>query len=249
MSDAKTPDDDAETDRDESADAPAAADGGGESPAASDAPSSSDAVRTKPKKRRKKAKPAADASAPPVPAPAAPAAGSDGRVVWLVALAVVALTVAGVLVLNRRGAADRWRAGETVTVDITLIAADAKNLACSSADEVAGKHCAFEPGGKPWSKGPAGDDKTTLRPYTTSDRKELLAAGLWSDPVLSGTLPSARFDVRCRFQVEGTIKKPGIRWVATAPFSETPGDWFAGTLSGCKLVDGSAAGRDASVAK
>lgn len=254
---AKTPDEDTETERDEEAAAPPEAGRSEAEGAASDAPSTSDAVPKPRKKKRKKKAKRTDGPEPVAPAERVPAAASSGRTVLMVAVGVVALTVAGVVYMNRRGGADRWRVGETVSVDITLIAADAKNLACAASDEVAGRHCAFEPGGKPWSKGPPGDDKTTLRPYTTSDKKALLAAGLWSDPALSGTLPTARFEVRCRFQVEGMVKKPGIRWMATAPFSDTPGDWYAGTLSGCQVVaDGGSpavaapgAGRDAAGAK
>ena len=47
-----------------------------------------------------------------------------------------------------------WKEGQTVDVEVTLVKTDGTDLACASADEVAGRHCAFEAENKPWTKGP-----------------------------------------------------------------------------------------------
>src|SRR5262249_10157610 len=42
----------------------------------------------------------------------------------------------------------KWQTGSTVDVEVTLVKGDAKDLACSSTEEINGKHCAFEADGK-----------------------------------------------------------------------------------------------------
>ena len=69
-----------------------------------------------------------------------------------------------------QAARPKWKAGEVVDVDITLVSTDRTDLACASTEQVAGKHCAFEAANKPWSKGGSADEKAILKPYTTTDR-------------------------------------------------------------------------------
>ncbi|WP_437784272.1 hypothetical protein [Sorangium sp. So ce1097] len=129
----------------------------------------------------------------------------------------------------------KWKPGDKAQVEVTLVSSDIKDLACWSADEVNGRHCAFESPTKGWSKGDA-DDKKLLRPYTTTDRVQFLAAGLWSEPALTGKLPSARFAVKCTYTVEGKMKRPGVRWSSEGAWLDRTDDWYTGLLSDCKLI-------------
>jgi hypothetical protein len=47
---------------------------------------------------------------------------------------------------------------------------------------------------------------------------------------------TTRFSVKCKYQVEGTVKKPAIRWGSDKPFYDSPGDWYAGFVSGCTVL-------------
>ena len=128
-----------------------------------------------------------------------------------------------------------WDAGDVVDVEITLVSADAKNLACAASEAVAGRHCAFETTTKPWSAG-ASDDNTTLRPYTTTHRAAMLAAGLWSQPALEGKLPTGRFSVKCKYAIEGKLMNPSIRWASAGPWLDQTKGWTSGVVSGCQLI-------------
>lgn len=132
-------------------------------------------------------------------------------------------------------AAPKWKVGDTADLELTLVADDKKNLACSSGDDVVGAHCAFEDKAKPWSKGDNADDKKVLKPYTTTDHVQILAAGLWSDPAMTGTLPAVRFSVKCKYKVEGKMKAASIRWASDGPWYDSK-DLYTGSISGCKLV-------------
>src|SRR5262249_30097501 len=99
---------------------------------------------------------------------ASPPAGgpSLGKSVRL-SFGIVAGLGAGFAVLGRDPepqARPKWKVGDTVDVDVTLVKEDRQDLACASADEVAGKHCGFEAANKPWTKGASTEDKV-LRPY------------------------------------------------------------------------------------
>jgi hypothetical protein len=131
--------------------------------------------------------------------------------------------------------ASDWAVGEKVDVTITLLPTDAEHLECASPTEVAKRHCAFESKETAWSKGPVDDDKTLLRPYATTGRKRLIAAGLWSEPALKGTLPTKRFAVNCTFQIEGKLEKPAVRFKKGTPFKDVKDAWFTGLLSDCSM--------------
>jgi hypothetical protein len=149
---------------------------------------------------------------------------------------IVAGLGAGFAILGRepeQAPRPRWKVGETVDVDVTLVKEDRQDLACSSADAVAGKHCGFEAANKPWSKG-ASADATLLRPYATVDHANFAAAGMWDNPTLAADkIPSARFVMKCKFKVEGMIKL-AVRWHENEPWSGQ-NEWPAGSVSDCKL--------------
>jgi hypothetical protein len=211
----------------------------GDDAPAEDAPSdeAKDSASPAPKRKKKKKKAASSPPVEPAQEPAKRAPPSTGMLV-VGGLLVAALVGGGVYLLRRQGGSQgKWSVGQEADVEITIVPADSKNLACASADEIAGRHCAFEAQNKPWSKSTDADDKKILKPYTTTDRVQLAAAGLWSEPALSGgKLPAGRFSVKCKFKVEGNLKKPSIRWAAAGPWSDSPRDWYAGAVSGCVLV-------------
>jgi hypothetical protein len=164
--------------------------------------------------------------------------GSLGKSMILFVVIVAGLAAAFALLGQESStgpAAPKWKVGDSADLELTLIADDKKNLACASADEIDGKHCGFEAQTKPWSKGDNADDKKLLKPYTTVDHVQILAAGVWSDPALAGTLPTTRFSVKCKYKVEGKMKAASMRWASDGPWYESK-DIYSGSISGCKLV-------------
>ncbi len=130
----------------------------------------------------------------------------------------------------------KWSAGQTVDVELTLVKNDKTELACAAGDEIGGKHCAFESSSKPWSKGDNSDDKKLLKPYTTTDRMQFLAAGVWSEPALTpDKLPTSRFSLKCKYKVDGLLKGMAVRWEATGQWFPN-NEWYAGSVSDCKIV-------------
>ncbi len=132
--------------------------------------------------------------------------------------------------------APKWQIGQTVDVEITLVGSDRTDLTCASATEIAGRHCAFESKSKGFAKPGTQEDKTLLQPYTTVDRVQFAAAGLWAEPALKENLPKTRFSVKCKYAVEGRIKTPSVRWASDGPWHDNGNDWYAGLLSGCTIT-------------
>jgi hypothetical protein len=164
--------------------------------------------------------------------------GSLGKSMILFVIIVGGLAAAFALLGTESSsgpAAPKWKTGDTADLELTLVADDKKNLACSASDEVAGAHCAFEDKAKAWSKGDNADDKKLLKPYTTTDHVQVLASGLWSDPGMTGTLPAVRFSVKCKYKVEGKVKAAAIRWASDGPWYDSK-DLYTGSISSCKLV-------------
>jgi hypothetical protein len=203
-------------------------------------PSSTARGARAPGKRTSGAKGVPRRAGPPVQgAPMRPKGGSLAKSVILF-IVVVGGLAAGFAVLGRDQGGGRvvpsWKVGQTVDVEITLVKNDQNELLCASAEEIAGRHCGHEAPNKPWSKPDGADDKKLLKPYTTTNGAELLAAGLWSEPSMKSNLPATRFSVKCKFTVEGIVKKPAIRWGSDRPFYDSPGDWFAGPVSACVVT-------------
>ena len=164
--------------------------------------------------------------------------GSLGKSMILFVVIVAGLAAAFALLGQESStgpAAPKWKVGESPDLELTLVADDKKNLACATPDEIGGAHCAFEDKAKPWSKGDSADDKKLLKPYTTVDHVQILAAGVWSDPALAGALPTTRFSVKCKYKVEGKMKAASIRWASDGPWYDSK-DLYSGSISGCKLV-------------
>ncbi|MEQ9321527.1 MAG: hypothetical protein RIF41_20345, partial [Polyangiaceae bacterium] len=136
----------------------------------------------------------------------------------------------------------KWKVGETKEVEITLVTTDHKNLACAMKDEIAGKYCAFEAQNKQGSKpSNAREAENLLQPYTTIDRVQFMAAGVWTQPALKAKLdkenwdrPSPRFTVKCKFKVEGTSKNAFVQWKGGEGWHPGSG-WYVGSVSDCTL--------------
>lgn len=197
-----------------------------------------------PRKRKRKKRPAGEApradAARLVAEPIAAPTSRRNKIIG--AAVVVAALAAGGYLIVRSQIEPAWKVGDVVDVEITLVAGDGKNLACAALDEVEGRHCAFEAADKPWSKSPDQSDDKTLRPYTTVEKQQLAAAGLWGQPVMQGKLPNERFTVACKFKVEGKLVKPMVRWSSTGPFADAGPTWPAGMLSDCKIAGAPDAG-------
>lgn len=205
----------------------------------------------KPAGTKKKVGKAAGAAAKGRPgAKPPPAKRSPTRSILLYALLIGGIALAFAYLGQQGGGGDTeiptptWKEGDVVDVTITLVTTDLKDLGCASDEEVKGLHCAFEDKRKPHSKGsdPRTDDKI-LQPYTTVDRFQLLAAGMWLNPELKAKIdaenwnnPSPRFNVECKYKVEGRIKEAFIRWKPENDWiSNAARDQFVGSLSDCKV--------------
>jgi hypothetical protein len=133
------------------------------------------------------------------------------------------------------GGGPKWREGQKVTVDVTLDPKDDQKLACASSVEIKGRACEFESKAK--RRDGKREDAQLLRPYTTTDGTQFLAAGLWSQPDLKADKrPDARFTVKCTMLVEGKVKSPAVRWDPASAWIDKPGDFFTANVESCSLV-------------
>ena len=194
----------------------------------------------KPKKKAKKRPAEAPVKAQPLKAQPVqgrqPGALGKSLVLFIIVVGGLAL---GFAVLGREEKdkpppTPKWNVGQTVDVEITVVPTDRQDLACASKEQIEGRHCQFEERNRPMKPGDP-DDKI-LKPYTTTDRVQFLAAGLWDQPTLKAKLPSTRFSVKCKYKVEGKLPKPWIRWAADGQWFERVDEWYAGPVQDCVLV-------------
>ncbi len=164
--------------------------------------------------------------------------GALGKSMILFIIIIGGVAAAFALLGREDTAPPKWKVGESVDLEITLVSTDRTDLSCAAADEVAGKHCGFEGQNKPWSKGDNADDQKLLKPYTTVNGVQLLGAGMWSDAGMTATPlpPVARFSAKCKYKVEGTIKKASVRWKNDGPWFDRADDLYAGSFSSCKVL-------------
>jgi hypothetical protein len=169
--------------------------------------------------------------------------GSLGTSMVLFVIVVGGLA-AGFAILGRESggpgpAAPKWKDGQEVDVEITLVKTDRRDLGCASAEEVGGRHCLFESKEKRWSKPDKPENKAAvLQPYTTTTGVQFVAAGLWAEPALEAEakLPPTRFTVKCKFKVEGKLKKPAIRWHSDDAWADRTEDWYSGVVNSCTVT-------------
>lgn len=234
--------DDKASDADDSAEeAEAGASGEGEAEEQREeetAPGKREAMLAKQKKAAGEKAPSSAPKPAPKAAPPPPPSAGLGKSVSLFVAIVGGISVLMLLLGNERGVsgpqAPQWKEGDTVDVDITLVSTDKQDLACASGSDVKGLHCGFESQGKRWTKGDPADEKTTLRPYSTTNGINFLAAGVWSDPALTTDLPKTRFAVTCKFKVAGKMPRADVRWHEGEGWNNTA-DWFTGDVSACKI--------------
>jgi hypothetical protein len=129
-----------------------------------------------------------------------------------------------------------WAVGSEADVQITLITADAKRLACAHDSEVEGVHCAYTANKRPWRRTPNAplddNDEHVIQPYRTADTNQLiLVSGLWAEPELALRLhreppnladvdKHLRFVAYCRVRFVGEFTAIGTRWDTNAKWGE-----------------------------
>jgi hypothetical protein len=178
-----------------------------------------------------------EGTAPTASLPPAAGLGKSVTVFFVVMLALAA----GFWVLASfenpfGGGAPKWKVGQTATVELTLDPADDMKLSCASDTEIGGKRCEYESKSKRHEK--KLEDGALLRPYSLADGSaRLLAAGVWSAPEVEKSVrPKDRFTLKCQFKIEGKVTAPAVRWDVSGAWNEKAEDWFAGSVSDCKLV-------------
>jgi hypothetical protein len=124
------------------------------------------------------------------------------------------------------------RVGETYAVEITLIREDRRHLACASEQVFSGLRCAYKKPKVDWSD-PVTDDKLLLRPYSTVEGEQMLAAGLWAQLPPYEKLPTYRFSALCSFHALGAVRNAQARWNVNSDFGPVNRVWFVGSLSNC----------------
>lgn len=205
-------------------------------PAKTDKPKSAKAKSGAKKSTDGSEKPKAKSAARRAPPPTT---ASLGKSITMFVVVVGVLAVGFALLGQERGGGGprgpSWKVGQTVDLEITTTANDKRELSCASAEEISGRHCAFEAPSKPWSKDTSQDDKKTFRPYTSTDNNQFVAAGLWSEPALANNLPASRFTVKCKYTVEGKLKAPTFHWESGWE-GQPRGEMFAGVLTGCTIL-------------
>lgn len=109
--------------------------------------------------------------------------------------------------------------GDRIPVALTIIPADERNLGCSSSAELSGLRCAFDGDGKPVAVA------LPLRPFVTLGRELVLIANLFELDSVKDFLARARkkrsndrVTLRCKAELEGTLRDFGVHWQAADPF-------------------------------
>ncbi|MBK7585100.1 MAG: hypothetical protein IPI67_33540 [Myxococcales bacterium] len=132
--------------------------------------------------------------------------------------------------------------GDITTVDVTLVADDARDLACGLDATAWGHGCAFDGSGRPRARGLG----PPLVPCLTPDRRALLVPGLFEQSRIAERVArdasaygsrhtQARFTARCRVRVMGEVHGVRTRYVERDPFTP-PGDaWVVAPLA-CDVV-------------
>jgi hypothetical protein len=122
-------------------------------------------------------------------------------------------------------------------VEITVVHTDARNLNCAMKGDIKGKACAFSSENEKHDGVEADSKKNAnlLQPYTTTDRIQFLAAGLWAQPALSKDLPRTRFTVKCKFVVEGKAASASVQWKPGEGWHPGNG-WHTGYVKDCSVA-------------
>lgn len=126
-----------------------------------------------------------------------------------------------------------WHKGTKQMVELTLVREDQNRLDCASNIMFDGLGCEFDSSTQP--RAPRLPDNKILHPYCNIKNDVLLAAGLWSSPVLQGPLPTERFTVVCNYDVVGVVKSVSLRWSRTDKFDAAKQSLPVGFVSDCVI--------------
>lgn len=148
--------------------------------------------------------------------------------------------------------------GKDYDLSITLITADARDLACASDTKVGDLHCGFTLNGRPWKdpEGTQGKPSDVLVPYMTHDNVLFLIAGLWQEPALEKRLKEEpyeervdggelkrwerdqlrRFTATCKVNLVEKMETFKTRWELGKPFGDGRNTWV-GKPRDCKIAD------------
>jgi hypothetical protein len=158
--------------------------------------------------------------------------------VWLGVGAVVGVGVFSVLRRERNTGPPR---GAIVDAELTLITSDRADVACVSAKTFDSYACDFSNETTPRRI----DERDTLRPYMTGDRRVYLIPGLFLHPSLARryqseppTVPREqlkRFTAKCKLKKAGQLEGFKLRWAATGAWSE-PQNADVVTVVACDVV-------------
>lgn len=171
-------------------------------------------------------------------------------IVWTLATLVLFLVFTALVPdLGLRKTPRRLAKGATIDVAITLVTADARDLACASDETVAGARCLYDEAGNLRSGLPTGDaagqSAEVLAPYMTTDNVLFLVPGLFAEPAVAQRYredpPTVererlkRFTARCRMKLEGRANDVAVRWSPDAAFGPQPSGAWVGRVSECRI--------------
>lgn len=156
---------------------------------------------------------------------------SRGRAGVLVPWACAGLWLASAPLLVHAGTSNEMKRGAVVSVDITLVASDASELACAGNTRPFGYDCAFRADGRPAAESGRG----VLVPCLTNERVGLFVPNLFAQPEIRQRVSAERarglafeaqerFTARCRVRVLGHAPELRTRFTNSAPFGPAPGD-------------------------
>lgn len=160
-------------------------------------------------------------------------------ILWTAGALVVFLLLTSIFPgIGRDATASKLEKGKEIDAAITLITADAVDLACAAEGPVAGSRCGYDSDGRPV---PA--DLPVLAPYMTVDNVLFLVPDLWKEPALARRLAedpprererSKRFTARCRMKLVEKASNFSVRWARDADWGFQKDAWV-GTISRCKI--------------
>jgi hypothetical protein len=131
---------------------------------------------------------------------------------------------------------ESWKLNATKMIEITVVAEDRTNLACSSDVTIEGLHCGYRANQQPWGGEPATDSQV-LQPFNTVANELFLGAGLWTSPKLPKQLPGTRFTVMCNYKVLGAAKSMSLRWAPKGSFDPLKSSVAVGSLTDCVIPE------------
>lgn len=167
------------------------------------------------------------------------------RMILLAAAGALAIFLVGAELWPSDGGARGIRgigAGKTVPVEITLVTADAEDLACAADFTAGDARCAFDREGRPWTVGgPSG----LLAPYMTTDGVLLLVPDLFAEPAIARRLEEEppdgkardslrRFTAACKLRALEEVKDFYVRWTPNSGWGHRSEAWV-GRVSDCEI--------------